>query len=529
MVNEAGEARGLSGPPLATGDEDPGVEIETLWMSAAEEGRWADLEMLADTRFFRDLLVNQPAVERALQLMPDERLHAHPRYLVARDLAHARGRSLAMLTGISTQAYVRWVGAQQRPATRDVIAVLCAHIQDLNVLGRFAESAALVDEICVKVDEADDRDGFPDILPEVFILGGLSKLLAGHRHEAAALFEEGYRWSRDWGWHPAGVHLGNMIALAHALCHDYVRAADAIADWAGTRPHEPGVLADVYASVGILARGLIAVGAVDLDGLDAVIAAVDEPIRQSSLWWIAVHLVAQRALLSGNARDGARELERTLTGHRSLSRPAAYAGEQLRADLADLYEASGDLAAAQDVLNTPGLSVHCGPMVDPLVRLEILRGDQPRAERHLDEALQRRGPRAPTYPSWEVLQLAISHMSVAAEPPADQTEIAQLECLVRRTGAVNALVNAPSGLREALSGRLGLPRVSTEVFPVPRVVQLTRREREVLEALHRYANAGDIAAALHISRNTAKTHMASVYRKLGVHTRQQALKFAAKL
>ncbi|PPF91249.1 hypothetical protein C5C03_00015 [Clavibacter michiganensis] len=503
--------------------------VGSVWRSAAADGRWDDLETLVDERFFSDLLVDQASVAEALRPLPSERLQANPRYLFARDLANTRGRTLAMLTGPSTQTYIRWVGAQEHPSTRDLLAVLCAQIQDLNVLGRFADSAVVADEICDRVDRARDREGFPDFLPQVFILCGLTKLLAGRRHEAAALFEEGYRWSRDWGNHPAGEHLGNFIALAQALCHDYVRAEGAITGWAGQRPHEPGTLADVYANAGILARGLIAVGRVDLEGLDVALAAIDGRILQSPLWWVEAHLSAQRALLNGHARDGAREVESALSGHRSLSRPSSFAGEQLRADLADLYEASGDLAAAQDVLSTPGLSVHCGPMVDSLVRLEILRGDQPRAERHLDEALQRRGPRAPTYPSWESLQSAIAHMSVAMEPEVDTAELVQLEALTRRTGAVNALINAPAPVRHALAERMGLPRIAGEIFPVPRVIQLTRREREVLEALHHHANAGDIAAALHISRNTAKTHMASVYRKLGVHTRQQALKFAAKL
>ncbi|MBF4625761.1 LuxR family transcriptional regulator [Clavibacter sp. VKM Ac-2872] len=513
---------------MTSGETAP-ITVGASWQAAAAEGRWTDLEALVDERLFTDLLLDQAAVGQALQSLPEERLRSNPRYMFARDIADARGRPLAMLTSAGTHAYVRWVGAQDNPSTRDVLAVLCAQIQDLNVLGRFAESARFVDEICEMVDQAEDRAGFADFLPQVFILCGVSKLLAGHRHEAAALFEEGHRWSRDWGWHPAGEHLRNYIALAQALCHDYVRAGDVITAWAGSRPAEPGVLADVYASAGILARGLIAVGAVDLVSLDVVLTDIDDRILQSPLWWIAVHLAAQRALLGGDARAGARELEKELAAHRSLSRPSSMAGEQLRADLADLYQAAGDLAAAQDVLGTPGLAAHTGPMVDPLIRLDILRGDQPRAERQLDEALQRRGPRAPTYPSWEVLQSAIAHMTLTVDPVAEDSEIAQLEALAKRTGALNALINAPASVRDELSRRLDLPRLATEIFPVPTVIQLTRREREVLEALHRFANAGDIAAALHISRNTAKTHLASVYRKLGVHTRHQALKFAAKL
>ena len=50
---------------------------------------------------------------------------------------------------------------------------------------------------------------------------------------------------------------------------------------------------------------------------------------------------------------------------------------------------------------------------------------------------------------------------------------------------------------------------------------LTRRELEVLAELSR-----DVAGALVVSENTVKTHLASVYRKLGVERRADALRLA---
>ena len=46
---------------------------------------------------------------------------------------------------------------------------------------------------------------------------------------------------------------------------------------------------------------------------------------------------------------------------------------------------------------------------------------------------------------------------------------------------------------------------------------------EVLAALHAHATINDVAAALHVSPNTAKTHVRALYRKLGAHSREEVL------
>jgi DNA-binding NarL/FixJ family response regulator len=56
--------------------------------------------------------------------------------------------------------------------------------------------------------------------------------------------------------------------------------------------------------------------------------------------------------------------------------------------------------------------------------------------------------------------------------------------------------------------------------------QITPREHEVLGLLAKGANSGDIAAALHVSPNTVRTHVQSILAKLQVHSRLEAVAFA---
>lgn len=58
--------------------------------------------------------------------------------------------------------------------------------------------------------------------------------------------------------------------------------------------------------------------------------------------------------------------------------------------------------------------------------------------------------------------------------------------------------------------------------------QLTRRELEVIALLVQGADGRTIAAALHISRNTVRTHVQSILTKLQVHSRLEAAAFAIR-
>lgn len=58
--------------------------------------------------------------------------------------------------------------------------------------------------------------------------------------------------------------------------------------------------------------------------------------------------------------------------------------------------------------------------------------------------------------------------------------------------------------------------------------QITPREREVLQTLAEGLSNKEIAARLHMSVDTERTHMMNILNKLGVHSRLQALIFAAR-
>lgn len=54
---------------------------------------------------------------------------------------------------------------------------------------------------------------------------------------------------------------------------------------------------------------------------------------------------------------------------------------------------------------------------------------------------------------------------------------------------------------------------------------LSKREQQILEYMRTSLSAAEIAEALHVSVNTVKTHKRSIYRKLGVSNRREAVKY----
>lgn len=96
---------------------------------------------------------------------------------------------------------------------------------------------------------------------------------------------------------------------------------------------------------------------------------------------------------------------------------------------------------------------------------------------------------------------------------------------VRRLNAGEALLS-PNKIIEML--RMVSRKRQEELEAQKSIDRLTRREREVLQALAEGLDSRDIAEKLHITMETERTHMVNILNKLDVHSRLQALVFAAR-
>jgi DNA-binding NarL/FixJ family response regulator len=99
----------------------------------------------------------------------------------------------------------------------------------------------------------------------------------------------------------------------------------------------------------------------------------------------------------------------------------------------------------------------------------------------------------------------------------------QLVAAVRMVAAGDALL-APSITRRLIERFVR--RDSAAAAPPTELQSLTAREREVLTLIARGLSNGELAAELHLSEATVKTHVARIFSKLGLRDRVQAVVLA---
>lgn len=95
--------------------------------------------------------------------------------------------------------------------------------------------------------------------------------------------------------------------------------------------------------------------------------------------------------------------------------------------------------------------------------------------------------------------------------------------LLRHTVLQTAIFFDPVGVRETMSGVGWRPRISLGAE------SLSPREWDVLRLLALRWEAKEIAEALNISHSTVRSHLRSIYAKLGVRNRRQAILEALRI
>ncbi len=291
----------------------------------------------------------------------------------------------------------------------------------------------------------------------------------------------------------AEIDPGLAASLAAARSLERLLAGDAgqaveLGLAARSLPSEPGSWERAVAS---LALGIALHASGDLDGAAPVLAEAVDAGRRSRAWAPALvalcHLAERDLRLGGvdSAERRAREALRFAEEERHAEFPHAAGGHTV---LAQVLVARGDLDGAWR---------------------EALRGSE----------LARRG-RAPTEIAYSVLaqgEVALARHDIDAATAAAR----DARTLLGSAPDPGHLAGCLLALEEAL------PRASPG--PAGGEGELSSRELAVLRRLAGLESAREIAAELYVSHNTIKTQIRSIYRKLGVGTRAEAVARAREL
>nr|WP_184752406.1 LuxR family transcriptional regulator [Microbacterium thalassium] len=155
-------------------------------------------------------------------------------------------------------------------------------------------------------------------------------------------------------------------------------------------------------------------------------------------------------------------------------------------------------------------------------RIALHRGDLHAAERELAHAMRERAGASGAMPTVAVrlrLHLATTWWAMGDAAAARQL-VREVEDILLRRPDLGALVDDFARLRDSVTD----PRVAAGGPP-----PLTPAELRLLPYLQTYLTIPEIASRLFVSRNTVSTQVGSIYRKLGVSSRGEAVERATSV
>jgi LuxR family maltose regulon positive regulatory protein len=335
----------------------------------------------------------------------------------------------------------------------------------------------------------------------------------------------------EYGVHDALGHLA-LLHVYEGKLHragKYAHEALAVADRAGIRPAaRSGAASAALAAIALLWNDLATVR----EQLSRVIVATGSRYDPPT----ATAITLLRARLASGRLDGRRALAATDAGGAGAARWRTYP------DVADLIGLTalnahlvlGDTVAARRCLESIS---DCPERALALGQLHVAEGE-PRKARSVLAALSRRTARPGTLLGAELTlgRLAYADGDVPAATQALQRalEHGRPEQLRRPFAEAGTWVRQVLQQHPELAAQHGWLAAAPGAPPLeagraPVIEPLTDREVDVLRRLAQALSTEDIASALYLSVNTVKTHLKSIYRKLGTSGRSATARRAREL
>ncbi|MGP6175997.1 LuxR C-terminal-related transcriptional regulator [Microbacterium sp. A196] len=497
---------------------DPVDVIRLLLAAGRDEDVWPFF-----TENFSELSQHRNAeVIHLLDTVPLERLEQHGTLAISHAVmlseSEARpSRRLQHLVDIGIRQL-----STRAPAANpsDRLLVLIARFAGLRATRRYEEAAIVGDDI---VDHVAAMGAEPRARVGSTVHVGLqqvliTKMLAGHIDTAIAV---GYILDED--PHPGRTrHRRSLLAYAHAVRGEMPTAGELLGSispeyleaWSRSLY---GVGWNIASAIVHLERG---------DPSDALQAL--DPFENGGLvvehWPTILWVRALIRLTTDDAAAGLDELTLGLRDHHG--RPAsAILTSRLRAIHADLATATGDLRTARRVLDE----------AQPLPATILARARLHLATQHPERAIallpvERNADAAPPRELAErLLVSAVAHKRLGNAGGARELAYRAIHVL-QRYRLVSPLAFIPrfelgellsDANRDVLDAALGDPFAALATHD-----PLTPRERIVLTELLTTESIPQIAARLHVSPNTIKSQLRTLYRRLGASDRSDAVRLA---
>ncbi|GAA1549433.1 LuxR C-terminal-related transcriptional regulator [Nocardioides humi] len=473
--------------------------------------------------------------DRQLASVPSRALSQYPALALGRGLACHRDPATLGAAAEYFRIPASWVGPPAPGSTPgEVLMLHTAKVASLRALGRFGESGRAAQQALVHVDTIPDGEQH-----HVADLGATSL-----RHLAYSLFQD----AQVEAARTAAMRAITLSSRPESLNHTAVyavglnaidgrcgeaRAAQAHVDPAAWRPGQTHSYVNALGRIGQAALLL------DDFELTAAVAEYDDCafVATSEFWPFLTWTLMHARLGLGQAATEAHRVEAALARTPGPPGTADSLGSAaVRAALAVLWLAAGNHTKAGPLLR---LRTRYAGQVAPAVLLaRLLAGEPDGALTSLPRLESRAGHT--TRSRAAVLTLGAAAALRTDRPGTAAALLDRALALVGREGARVHLMYLPAAdlarLRAlaaeqgdaALRDHLAAPVpdcITGEILAAP----LTPQERVVIAAFARHPTRAAVAAALHLSENTVKTHLQRIYRKLGVNSRDAVIDKAIAL
>lgn len=361
----------------------------------------------------------------------------------------------------------------------------------------------------------------------------IAKLRAADPPGALAFFEEASALARSFNDRPMMVASSTGAALVNVLTGEIGQAKQ----WLETREaHGTDDVAqrDEKPRMGELVEivdGFVDVG--QIPGRDRVLQVLGLTSKHEAddLWALSLVIRSQVAIFADRQFEILEEFDQNFERMAQLP-PNDLMSAMLVSSRVDLLLSLGQVFRARAVLNSADAGQRA--LVSARARVAYLAGDYGKAVLIASEAL-REGLRSPRLKLGVLLTLASAEAARGRRNEVIQTlreaVAASAESGFRtyfafvRRDLLNEFSPHVPGLADIVAHLEG--HFPDDVLPVPSIIaELSEREREVLVELARARSLAGVAKALYLTTNTVKTHLRSIYRKLGTHSSGETIQRA---
>lgn len=364
-------------------------------------------------------------------------------------------------------------------------------------------------------DETEDTlrpaDGF------YYLHTGVTYLLTDRMHDAIAMFRRAHAAG-------AGTFVAGDAAEKLALTYAMNGACTEAQLWLDAEPRHP------RSTAGSVAAALLALDRLDLDASLDILTDLGTPADNDEFWAFALYAHGHHALLAGMPADGLRYIDSVIELYLPL-RDDGISTALIDTVRADLHLACGNVEQAIELVEK---SEH--PLSAPVrARIQLLTDNPTSADEIVHSYITDTNC---TFRS--SLQLAVLGAAATFQldrPNDARRHLTRAVTLSRRTGLLRPFALLPAPMLEGLASLdvevpTDLRQMASQflVYPAYRPpVTLTARERAVLEGLLAGHSTTAIAESQYVSVNTIKSQLRSLYRKLGAHSREEAIAIARRL